>query len=223
MSSSEDTQTDIVPGLDLAQIRKTNENPPRISIVDLIRVITRVVNPNKTWSDIKKGHPDIMITKNYHFSDDYRLTKQGSKGSPVINASGAISIINVLPGALAASFRAAWSNIISRYIGGDVTLMDEIDRNRSIQAQAASDDPIRVFEPGQSIDADAGRGLQVVNGTPRQQFSLVIQRSNQLTSNGLIDPRNPQVYGLGFRHVRACWTAGECSKGRFWATHAFTL
>ena len=187
---------EVVPGVNLTRIRKTDERPPRVSVLDLIRVVSRVVNPNKTWADLKKGHPDVILTESYHYCNDYRLSNQGPKGSPVINANGAISIINILPGTLAASFRAAWSNIISRYIGGDVTLGGEIDRNRAIASQVENDDPIRLF--GQTLEANdansSTRALKVVNGIPKEQYQLTVQENDKIVTNGLIDPKNPQVY-----------------------------
>ena len=93
------------------------------------KVITKKSNPRKTWGDLKKNYPEVdcnLVAIN--FQDDYKFTGQGQRKSPIINAIGAITIINLLPGQLAASFRAEWSSIIVRYFG-DRTLSGESSDN----------------------------------------------------------------------------------------------
>ena len=145
------TTNTIVPGLDLKKIRKTNETPPRVSVIDLIAVISKTSNPRKTWGDLKKNHPEV-VTSGYNFQDDYKFAGQGQSKSPIINATGAITIINLLPGQLAASFRAEWASIIVRYLGGDRTLIDEVEVNHVQQRQLPDDDPQRFF--GQTVERD---------------------------------------------------------------------
>ena len=109
----------MVPSLDLKKIRKTNETPPRVSIIDLIAIISKASNPRDTWSEMQKTHPDVVgNTDNF---SDFKFPGQGQRKTPVIDATGAIMIINFLPGQLAASFRAEWASIIVRYLGGDMT------------------------------------------------------------------------------------------------------
>ena len=76
-------------------------------------------NPRDTWSEMQKTHPDVVgNTDNF---SDFKFPGQGQRKTPVIDATGAIMIINLLPGQLAASFRAQWASIIVRYLGGDMT------------------------------------------------------------------------------------------------------
>ena len=60
-------------------------------------------------------------------------------------------IINLLPGTMAASFRAAWADIIVRYIAGDPTLAAEIEQNNRIQTELADHDPQAFFR--QDVEA----------------------------------------------------------------------
>ena len=203
MENTIEVRGSALPGLDLSLIRKTDETPPRVSILDVIKVVAQVEQPAKTWLYMKTNHPEV-ITGNTHIHNNFKFRGQGQRGTPVTNAEGAIYIINLLPGNLAGSFRAAWSNIISRYIGGDVTLVEEIDQNRAIQSQVENEDPIRLF--GQTVEANEAnnpsRALRVVNGIPKEQYQLTVQQSDRIVTNGLIDPKSPQVYAGIPRQIR---------------------
>ena len=42
------------------QIRKTAEDPPRVSVFDVIQVVTKVQNPRKTWETLKSNYPEVV-------------------------------------------------------------------------------------------------------------------------------------------------------------------
>ena len=132
----------ISPTMDFKNIRKTIETPPRVSIIDLITVVSKVNNPREAWSGLQRAHPET-VSQADSYRSDYKFPGRGNQTTPVINARGAIMIINLLPGAMAASFRAAWADIIVRYIAGDPTLAAEIEQNNRIQTELADDDPRR--------------------------------------------------------------------------------
>ena len=132
------------PAMDFSNIRKTIETPPRVSVIDLIGAVTKNNNPRDDWKKLRTSHPEV-VANSYNFQDDWKFPGQGQSRSPVINARGAIMIINLLPGAMAASFRAAWADIIVRFIAGDPTLAAEIESNNSMQDELHHDDPRRFF------------------------------------------------------------------------------
>ena len=136
--------------MDFSKIRKTAETPSRVSVHDLIGAISKVQNPRVAWADLQKRHPET-VCQTYSYKADYKFPGRGNQTTPVINARGAIMIINLLPGAIAASFRAAWADIIVRYIAGDPTLASEVKRNNEIQNQLPDDDPRRFFR--QDVEA----------------------------------------------------------------------
>ena len=147
-----------LPNTDFEKIRKTNETPARVSVFDLISAIVKNSNARKTWGDLKKRHPEV-VTFGYSFQDDWKFAGQGQRESPVINARGAILIINLLPGSIAASFRAAWADVIVRYIAGDMTLAAEVERNNALQIELPADAPEAFFR--QDVEY---RGLKSVTG-----------------------------------------------------------
>ena len=159
----------IVPGLDLKKIRKTNETPPRVSLFDLIAVINTKCQPRKAWLDMRKKHPEA-VTESNGFQDDWKFPGQGQNGTPVVNAIGAVMIINLLPGQLAASFRAEWASIIVRYLGGDKTLIDEVEANHVQQGQLPDDDPQRFF--GQTVERDGVIRRLKTGDYPKEAFLI---------------------------------------------------
>ena len=73
---------------------------------------------------------------------------------PVIGIRGAVELILLLPGQQAARVRRQAAELLCRYLGGDISLVDEVCRLRGFQedlAVQAPDDPRRVF--GESVEA----------------------------------------------------------------------
>ena len=56
-----------------------------------------------------------------------------------------ITIINLLSGPLAAKFRESCSDILVRFLGGDLTLIDQIKANNNIQQQLPDNHPAKIF------------------------------------------------------------------------------
>ena len=76
---------------------------------------------------------------------------------PVTDAKGIIDIIMLLPGQQAARVRRQAAELVVRYIGGDLSLVDEVCRNRGVQEELAAarpEDPRRVF--GEAVAATTG-------------------------------------------------------------------
>ena len=69
--------------------------------------------------------------KSYTFA--YTFTKfpgQGQNDTPVTDARGVVTIINSLGGSRAAKFRQKFADTLVRYLGGDETLIGEIQCRR---------------------------------------------------------------------------------------------
>ena len=59
----------------------------------------------------------------------------------------------LLPGRAAASVRKEAANCLVRYLGGDLTLVDELARNHLAQQDLDEDAPARLF--GQAVESEA--------------------------------------------------------------------
>jgi hypothetical protein len=109
------------------KMRLTDHTPQSISILDLIAAVTGCVNPSDTWVDVSKFLPGVQIEVTYH-----QFKGQGQRKTPVINARGAVMIMNYLQGPRAARFRTFCADVVVRYLEGDESLVGEIRRNASV-------------------------------------------------------------------------------------------
>lgn len=135
------------------QIRKTAEDPPRISVYDVLQLVTgcSANNCNPTFQRLVQNFPDV-----HSACSNFKFSGRGQKETPVTDARGIVDIIMVLPGKAAASVRRQASNVLVRYLGGDPTLVEEIAANRFAQEELSETDPnncFRIF--GQTIESEA--------------------------------------------------------------------
>jgi hypothetical protein len=123
-SSSRDIQ------LKFDGIFKGKENEIRItpdkmiSVFDFIRVVGGQSQPDKTWKNVLKNHNEEVRI----FYTNFKFQGQGQKLTPVINVKGMVKLLFWLPGEMAKQFRAKSAETMIRYLGGDLTLIDEIKK-----------------------------------------------------------------------------------------------
>lgn len=148
------------------RIRKTSECPQRVSVYDLIAAMTDDKNPRTTFMRLQTDYPE-----NVAGCSNYKFPGRGNQTSPATDARGAVMIMNLLPGHKAAQFRVACADIIVRYLGGDETLVGEIQRNRVLQETAAETNPVRLF--GDAVNSaqfcDTGSVL-IESGTEVREY-----------------------------------------------------
>lgn len=164
-------------------IRATTEVPRRISVFDAIKVITGNENPWETWSYTYKKYPEVL-----DFAEDFKFPGRGQKVTPVVGARGLVTIMNLLPGENAARFRAAEAEVLVRYLGGDLSLIQEIQGIRKAQEQLPADHPARIF--GEQVEA-----VQKLGDLSEKSASLtaMLNTSQQLVA---IQPYLEQTSGL---------------------------
>ncbi|MDD4938242.1 MAG: hypothetical protein PHX34_04500 [Candidatus Shapirobacteria bacterium] len=92
-----------------------------VSAFDLIKLVGDQKQPHKTWYDIEIHHPEV-----YTFCINFKFKGSGQRETPVLNAQGVVMVLQLIPGRIAAQFRMQCGNIIVRYLGGDQTLINEI-------------------------------------------------------------------------------------------------
>ena len=127
-------------------VRKTPERPPRVAVYDIIEVVSHAAKPRNVWYDLVDRHPDVASLQGV-----FQFAGQGQRPTPVTDARGLVTIVNLLPGAKAARFRAKGADIVVRCLGGDETLVAEILRNRELQQDLPEDSPLRIF--GEDVEA----------------------------------------------------------------------
>jgi hypothetical protein len=102
------------------EIRITSDK--MISVFDFIKVAGGQKNPKKTWYDIEKKYKNEVVT----FCSHFNFPGQGQKLTPVVNVQGMVKLLFWLPGEMAKQFRSKSAETMIRYLGGDLTLIDEI-------------------------------------------------------------------------------------------------
>ena len=86
-----------------------------------------------------------------------KFAGRGQRDTPMTDAKGIIDIIMLLPGQQAARVRRQAAELLVRYLGGDLSLVDEVCAIRGFQevlAASRPEDPRRVF--GEAVEATGG-------------------------------------------------------------------
>ena len=141
----------------LQQIRKTDDSPPMVSVLDVISVIKGCNGSTArgAWKRLNEAHPETVS-----FCNTYNFQANGTgTPTPVTTASGIARIIMLLPGKAAAGLRETASDLLVRYLGGDTTLVEEIYGNRQIQEQLPQTHPARIF--GETVEKDRFSGIKM--------------------------------------------------------------
>ena len=123
-------------------------------MIDVVEAITGQVKSNagKTLERIKESHPEV-----YPNWINFRFPGRGQRETPIADVRGIVEIVMLLPGRHAARVRRQAAELLCKYLGGDLALVDEVYRNRGFQEQLAvqaPEDPRRLF--GEVVEATGG-------------------------------------------------------------------
>ena len=100
---------------DVPQLRKTNDEPSRISAIDVVRAVSGkgANEAAEAWRRLVEQYPEVKAK-----SFDFKFPGRGQRNTPVLCVRGAIELILVLPGHHAAHVRRRASELMVRYLGG---------------------------------------------------------------------------------------------------------
>ena len=147
------TQLAALLGKETVQIRKTNETPPRVSVIDTIAAVTGR-NANRSGEAIRElGDRYPEVNGNIV---NLKFPGRRQRNTPVTDAKGIVEIIMLLPGKQAARVRRQAAELLCRWLGGDLSLVDEVCMIRGFQeelAVRAPEDPRRLF--GEVVEASS--------------------------------------------------------------------
>jgi len=170
------------------QLRVTDETPKRISVFDLIGVVADVENPRTTWADMCEQHPAIV-------SATYKHTFPGARPTPVTDLQGMITIINLLKGKHAATVRAGQTKLLIRYLGGDESLVEEIQGIAQYHKE--------------------GNGRGTIAELAKEQVSITQEQNNLAVPTHkymLMSPRMQNVNLVTFSNKSVCYLMPLSSK-----------
>ena len=114
----------------LGHIRKTSETPPRMSVYDVLSVITGLPTNNcsNVWKRLQDAFPEIATN-----CSNIKFEGQGQRPIPVADARGITEIILLLPGTASAQFRKKSADVVVKFLGGCPSLVEEIAATRLAQ------------------------------------------------------------------------------------------
>ena len=170
-------------------IRTTNETPRRVSVLDVIKVVTGNQQFRSTWHDLQRSHEEVVGLTN-----DFKFPGQGQRLTPVTDARGLVTIVNLLPGDRAARFRAKGADIVVRYLGGDESLVAEIEANRAAQAQLPVDHPARIFGEDVEVRKVALAERQFESELPMRRIRVLDECRARLEAVSMWGPTEAMTY-----------------------------
>ena len=152
-------------GRKTVRIRKADGKPPLVSIIDVISAITGKDGRHaaEQLRRLAAQYPDVDSTCVHVKFTDARGRK-GQKDTPAACVKGVIEIIVLLQGHQAARVRRQAAELLVRWLGGDVSIVDEVCANRCFQdelAARAPEDPCRLF--GDVVEAESSPSTQLAN------------------------------------------------------------
>ena len=189
-----------------------------LSVRDLIMVycVTDRKNASKIWNRTT----DDKRTEVSPFMHHFQFPGPGEKTQDVITFEGAVKILMWLPGNSAKDFRSKVTEILTRYLAGDSTLIKEIEQNAesshpvNVMARAAMEDPEssedEMFKKRARLRAEALEDLkiqemahQIKDRTRRDEMNYLMTSVEFLKSlnNGKLDDRTALQYSDCIKNI----------------------
>jgi hypothetical protein len=127
---------------DGTKVRKTGGSPQQVAVYDLIAIICRQGEnaARSTWRQLRNDYEDVAAMRHY-----YHFAGPGQRPTPVVDARGVMTIVNLLPGERADRIREATADVVARCFGGDLSIIGEIRQNAVVQRSLPADSVTRMF------------------------------------------------------------------------------
>ncbi len=155
-------------------VRKTAEEPPRVSVYDVLGAMTGYAPNNcvNLWRRLCESFPEVTTP-----CSNFKFPGKGQRDTPVTDAEGIITIIMLLPGRAAARARQSAANVVVRYLGGDLSLVREVMQNNQLQDHLEPEHPASLF--GQSV-RDASASAAVSTNSPQDALEIEMARDARM-------------------------------------------
>jgi len=184
MTTNADSMPDSLSSMDsllkldaaaLGQIRKTSEETPRLSVLDVIGAVTGVANPRNVLQALREAHPEAVQDL-----DSYKFPGKGQQETLVGDAREIVEVVLLLPGKAAADFRKESAKILVRFLGGDLSLVEELAQIHLSQGDLSDKSPGAFFR-------DAAESDRVKRAREEFQFVDVQGRIKRARVEGVRD------------------------------------
>ena len=168
MSAEAASELAVLWAVDPAQLQAVRKKDGLVAVLDVLQLITGHSRNNARvlWLRLLGTHPELAtICSQFKFNARGRGCHQET---PAVDAKGVVQVLMALPGPAAVQFRLKAADVLVRYLGGDLTLMGEVQRNRLAQETLAAEQPehpARLF--GEAVESEAA--TSGVAGPPRAE------------------------------------------------------
>ena len=148
-------------GKEAVRIRKTEEERPRISVIDVATLVTGK-DARKAAQDVgfvKTRYPEVAQNLGL-----FKFSGRAQRNTPVATCRGVVELVMLLPGRHAALVRKQACELLVRYLGGDMSLISEVCAMRGFQEQLAvraPEDPARTF--GEAVEPVAAPSAEYLS------------------------------------------------------------
>lgn len=157
-------------------MRQTNDK--QTAVIDAICLFTGQTphDAAQTLRRLLERHPELK-SRMAHF----KFPGRGQRDTIVTDLATLYEILMLLPGRMAAQSRRQAAQLMIRYLGGDLTLIAEVEENRKLQERLAAEDP----------------------NHPLRQFGVAVEATMDLEPTEVIhpedsetDPKGDFLYGM---------------------------
>ena len=112
-----------------------------LALYDMLHWVTQELPDTcrKTWRRMVEAHPELRT-----ICPVKKLNARGRGGNretPAVDARGIVQVLMALPGKAAVRYRLKAADVLVRYLGGDLTLVAEVQANRLAQETLAAEQP----------------------------------------------------------------------------------
>lgn len=119
----------------------TIDGTKRVSAIDVIKLLINTGgNPQENWSWVQRTFPEIKRSV-----IPFKFQGSGQRETATLDAKSLVFLINVFPEKRAAYFRMFSADLVVRYLGGDQTLISEIQKNAELQRNISDEHPMSLF------------------------------------------------------------------------------
>ena len=165
----------------LQQIRRTAEEPPRVSVFDVLRVVTGYPDDRSRvlYRRLLEVYPEVAASCTY-----FRFPGNSQRETPVVDAEGVSHIIMSLPGRASVSVRRCAADAVVRHAHGDSFPLREITLSRHIQA-VEPEQPASVFGQPPTPYETRRAELEMAKNARMQALSAAFQLAQAIESTSL--------------------------------------
>jgi ribosomal protein S11 len=148
------------------QIRQTSDK--KASVIDAVRLFLGL-DANQAAERVRQiceRYPEVKARICI-----YKFPGRRQRDTPIADLATLYEILMLLPGRMAAQSRRQAAQLMIRYLGGDLSLIAEVEENRKLQERLAAEDP----------------------NHPLRQFGVAVEAATEPNATEVVHPQDTQA------------------------------